>query len=64
VLAVGTLVSETQDKLIAAEHGWNAAKMEILNQLSKAKRETCSHGWDAGSEYVDWDDIEEIINNM
>lgn len=43
---------------------WNACKNEILNFLENNKHEICSHGYDAGMEYVYLDDVKEKIEKL
>lgn len=47
-----------------AEYGWNAARDKILQLLQENKHEVCSHGYDAGLEYVYLNDVKEIIEKL
>ena len=51
------------DKWKMAE-SWEACKNEILKILENNKREICSHGYDAGIEYVYLNDIKEKIEEL
>lgn len=47
-----------------SEIAWDACKNEILNILENNKREICSHGYDAGMEYVYLDDVKGMIEKL
>lgn len=43
---------------------WEACKKQILDILEKNKHTMCSHGYDAGMEYVEWEDIKKVIKDL